>query len=72
MGAGVKGRVISERRVAASVSESDVVGDGGDRGDGVGMVTGWGIGVVDGDGTVIVCTAVGEEAGYGGLIIGEE
>lgn len=65
--AGVNGRVssdvCSEEGVVASVSESDEVGEGGERGEGVGTVTGCGNGVADGDGTVMLWTAVGEEAG---------
>ena len=53
----------------SSLSESEEVGEDGVSGDELGMVTGCGSGVAEGDGTVIVWTAVGEEAGYGGLII---
>ena len=55
--------VRSDEGVEVSVSESEEVGDGGERGDGVGMLTGWGRGMAEGDGTVMVWTAVGEEAG---------
>ena len=55
--------ILDDDGVDASLSESDDVGDGGDRGDGVGMETGWGSGVAEGDGTVMLWTAVGEEAG---------
>ena len=59
----------SEEGVEASVSESEKVGEGGERGGGVGILAGCGSGMAEGDGTVMVCTAVGDEAGYGGLII---
>ena len=63
----MNGRVSSEggrdEGVRASVSESEDVGEGGERGDGVGTLAGCGSGVVEGDGTVMLCTAVGDEAG---------